>query len=107
MDKLRHTLDILVDCDVFAFIPMLRKDAAVSITIRNVESCGVWIENKDLSIGVRRSPTESFQALEGLPATVCFIPWQQIGYILAEDAPDIRKRQLLHFSPKSPTDQKE
>jgi hypothetical protein len=107
MDKLRHTLDVLIDCDVFAFIPMLRKDAAVSITIRNVESSGLWIENRDLSIGVRRSPTESFQALEELPPTVCFIPWTQIAYILAGDARDIRKRQLLHFSPKPSSDQKE
>ena len=100
MDKLRHTLEGLIDCEVFAFIPMLRKDSAVSVTIRNVEGSGLWIENKDLGIGVRRDPAQAYEAVENLPSTVCFIPWPWIAYIMAGDAPSIRKSQLLHFSPK-------
>ena len=104
MEKLRHTLDSLIDCEVFAFIPMFRKDACVPITIRNVEAGGLWIENPHGSIGARRSPDEKFEVMEELQATptVSFIPWPQIGYILAGDARDIRKAQLLQFSPKQP-----
>lgn len=98
--KLRHTLEAMIDSETAACIPMLRRDGLVIVTIRNVEAAGLWIENKDLGIGVRSSPDQAFEPLEGLPPTVCFIPWPQIAYVLAGDVPSLRKSQLLHFTSK-------
>lgn len=99
--KLRHTLEILIDQDLYALIPMIRKDGLITITLRNVEAGGIWIENGDLRLGVSRHPDGRCVELEDLPPTVCFVPWPQIGYIVAGDAASIRKSQLLHFSPRN------
>lgn len=101
METPRYSLELFIGETVFGFIPMLRKDACVPITIRGIEAGGIWIENEQISVGARRSPEDKFEELENLPPTVAFIPWAQIAYILAGDARGFRKSQLLHFSPKA------
>lgn len=109
MDSSRqqHTLTGLIDREVYAFVPMLRKDGLVTIKIRNVEEAGLWIENGDLKIGVSRDSEGRHVEIEDMPPTVVFIPWPQLGYVISLDAGEIRKGQLLHFSPNGSTENQE
>lgn len=110
MEKLEHQLTKLLDHQVFAFIPMFRRDGVVPITIRAVEAGGVWIENTHVIFGVgqthnlNRSQGERFEPLEDMPRTVCFLPWGQISYIVVGDELETGRAQpqLLHFQPKDP-----
>jgi hypothetical protein len=108
MEKARHNLDSYIDHGIFAFIPMIRADGVVPITIRTVESGGIWIENTHVRFGPglthSLSADEAFEPLQDMPPTVCFIPWHQIGYVLAGDTLDIPKGELLQLVPKGQKD---
>lgn len=111
MEKIQHALEKLIDHQISAFIPMLRQDGVIPIVIRALEDSGIWIENDHIVFGtgtthsVYRNPGKPFEPLEDLPRTVCFFPWQQIGYLLVGDELDPHKDslRLLHFNPRSDT----
>jgi hypothetical protein len=94
---MRQNLDALIDHEVFMFIPTINKNGTVPLTIRNVETSGLWVENPVGGVGVRRSPDEPYQPVEGLPPLIFFLPWGQVGYILAASVPEIQKRQVQQF----------
>jgi len=117
MEKPPLTLDLLLDDSATAYIPMLRSDGPVSITVRAIESAGIWIENEHICFG--EGVTHAFMQCWGgskqikplydLPPTVLFIPWQQIVYILRGDGRDDGRdnwpADILPFLPKLPVDQ--